>query len=175
MTRRLRILNVATALSIFLCVSIMALWVRSEFRHDDVGWRHGEGFRSLGSVLGRLSFDDIDQWRQPTPLLVGYRASPIASFERSPNQPWTGRYWWGFQWYFQPDRPNSMTGRMWFVVVPYWFLLLLALPLPLLRAVKFWRVRRRAQKGHCAACGYDLRATPGRCPECGRIAAVETV
>jgi hypothetical protein len=55
------------------------------------------------------------------------------------------------------------------VFTPY----LLAAAVPLLIASFTWtwhraRQRRyRIERGLCARCGYDLRATPERCPECG--------
>lgn len=51
--------------------------------------------------------------------------------------------------------------------VPLWVLLaLLALP-PLAQGMLLIRRLDRRRRNCCPACAYDLRATPGRCPECG--------
>ena len=51
--------------------------------------------------------------------------------------------------------------------LPACFVLLLPATYLLKAAVRRARKRRRRAAGLCPACGYDLRATPGRCPECG--------
>jgi len=55
------------------------------------------------------------------------------------------------------------------VVLPHWSLAVWALVVPyLFTASSRGRLRgRRAALGQCRACGYDLRASPDRCPECG--------
>jgi hypothetical protein len=49
--------------------------------------------------------------------------------------------------------------------VPYWFLMACTAAM-LVLSWRRWRRARRAS-GLCANCGYDLRASRGRCPECG--------
>jgi hypothetical protein len=68
-----------------------------------------------------------------------------------------------FRFYRKPDG--------WGVVVPLWAVTAALALFPVLRLVS--RMRRRPAAGRCPACGYDLRATPQRCPECGRIPAHE--
>jgi hypothetical protein len=56
------------------------------------------------------------------------------------------------------------------VVLPYWFVFIalagtVAIPHVLRRA----RSLHRRRFGLCLTCGYDLRATPDHCPECGTV------
>ena len=50
--------------------------------------------------------------------------------------------------------------------------ILTALPFLILLNRRY-RIRRRLARGLCGVCGYDLRATPARCPECGAVAPAQ--
>jgi hypothetical protein len=53
------------------------------------------------------------------------------------------------------------------IVVPHWSLALGLAILPSLAIRRKLRQRSRIRRGECVNWGYDLRATPDRCPECG--------
>lgn len=53
------------------------------------------------------------------------------------------------------------------VEIPWWSLLLLFSLWPASRWVVRYQRRVKIGRGLCPTCGYDLRATPDRCPECG--------
>jgi hypothetical protein len=87
---------------------------------------------------------------------------------RHEERAWGGFEFGAFSFPLTPaDSPS--TTRAWKVVVPYWALAVPTAVMPARSVWRWWRRRRKtAQSGRCPACGYDLRATPERCPECGR-------
>ncbi len=79
--------------------------------------------------------------------------------------------WRGFGFYFDRSGNTFQRDKRWMIGAP------MALPTTLLafppmfaayRALRRARATFRSRNSFCVACGYDLRATPGRCPECGR-------
>jgi hypothetical protein len=50
--------------------------------------------------------------------------------------------------------------------IPFW-LVLAACAVPTI--ARQLRASRKDKQGHCCRCGYDLRATPDLCPECGNV------
>jgi hypothetical protein len=68
------------------------------------------------------------------------------------------------------DSRNMVVVQHEIVQMPYWMLIVFFMLILVWPAVRFSRVvlaRHRLRKHLCVACGYDLRASPGRCPECG--------
>lgn len=64
---------------------------------------------------------------------------------------------------------SERTDRGGELVVPAWLIVLVASAVPLIQFIQLVRKLRQKKIGHCICCGYDLRASPDRCPECGGL------
>lgn len=69
--------------------------------------------------------------------------------------------------YYGNGRMSTESIRVVRFSVPMWFLVLLFGLAP-----GYWLTHRPVHPGgHCQSCGYDMRETPDRCPECGECPA----
>jgi hypothetical protein len=87
----------------------------------------------------------------------------------SPAHEFLGTGWESRAWTVGPPmyvRPG--TAHLTRVVLPLWLVTIACAVLPALWIYKRAVRRRRNRDGHCPACGYDLRASKDRCPECGK-------
>lgn len=135
---------------------------------------------AAGPVRGGWSYSSYPWGMQETFLLYKH-VSPtgssttfsLATITHSPAHP--KHHFIGFGWNIaqltHPSPPNGAmsTYQTRSFVVPLWFLTSVFLLLPAWRLRYFLQQRRRFRVGCCESCGYDLRATPEKCPECGRL------
>jgi hypothetical protein len=179
-----RLLNVLTALSLLLCAAVTTLWVRSYFVQDRFQYQHTDGPRrrwtshTFASNRGSLYVSwpfivfaadgaaEVYSRRHPDP--EGYSYKRLAP-DRDGDAPWNGL---GFA-AWPSDRNTTPESQMDFprVFFPHWSVVLLTAILPATRTASAIRRRSRTKGNLCPSCGYDLRATPDRCPECGAAPA----
>lgn len=175
-----RLFTFASAGSLLLFVAVCALWVRSHFVRDYAwAWLPWPGDSAGGRRSIKIDADsgggqveiawhvwtatERERVRGQNPLAgVNWYHRTFADVPRqyarsTPPTNWNAA---GFKWYRGPTHAS--------VGVPYWSAALLSVGLPVAWAVEWARRRRRRiAAGRCAVCGYDLRASPQRCPECG--------
>jgi hypothetical protein len=190
-----RLFKVLAGMSLVLCVTMAALWARSSQATDCIsfGWTSHTGSARLSVVRvawigGQIAFF---RGEYPKAFVVAFHGGPY-----KPQILQSGLYFNTFTasrpmdfWFAYEKQKNSFLVRAdgtaslmsakvpggleittFDIRIPLWLPMLLAVMLP---AHRSWNVirshlRRRAH-GQCPTCGYDLRATPDRCPECGTV------
>ena len=153
-----RLFNLVTALSLLVCVAVVALWVRSYFVRDMLYVPFGGRTAVIQSASGQL-------------FTIVMRLSDEARWSRypesTPSVPSRAGALLRVSWDVRAGLPSN------YLIAPHWLAAALATLPAGVGAFLRRRSRRHMRTGACPSCGYDLRATPSRCPECGTEAKAQ--
>lgn len=174
-----------------LWAALVFLWARSYVVREiasvkpigDAG-RRVEVSTSRGEIALTV---DYDASRRGQPRRWFHKAQPHDdslprfSFEDLAAITYHSTYWsgggFGFMSAKPPDNPLDAGNKAyfsiprWTLVLPFWFPSLVLGGALVFSGVPLFRRLRRQRLGLCMTCGYDLRASPEQCPECGAAVA----
>lgn len=150
-----RIFNGVTLLSLLLGIVVAGLWM---CRPSSEGQQ--EKLLHIGSLFATSSWNGCGIAYEPS-------LSSLSFYDQLPYSVLHGTPLNGYY---------NLGVRGHIAVAPYWLLIALLSVLPISWIILYRR--RRWRTGMCCKCGYDLRASKDRCPECGEpipppIASIE--
>jgi hypothetical protein len=158
-----------SAISAGLCVLLVALWIRSFYVVDvihmptSVGetssyWHSARGtirYARIPDCPTRVKLVWVHRTSNPSDVVYGVMRDDCFGFALQRVLA-SG-----------PLVPEGRLRQGWRAGAPFWFLVVLTAILPIKYLLRRRRISRSRSSGQCQVCGYDLRATPNRCPECG--------
>ena len=133
--------------------------------------RAGRGMRVDGGRDARVGVSRAYGFGDRQQVYITARAGSVCGGWRRLVVPYDG--WAAYPLNPAPLPTGTRLGFVWgwydgsvVAGVPFWFLACVA------AAAGGWSLRKRRtppDADRCLSCGYDLRATPERCPECGAV------
>ena len=188
--RRLRriIFNAMSVVSLLMCLATVVLWVRCHYVTEVWVVGYTRLINSEGEDTIMFEISPVNGNLQM--VLIKFRIDDVAalyaSFHQEPPNP-RQKIGWHFEYEharvrdpartsfwekigFSFEHFNDSGSHFWYVFeLPIWCIQIALVVMPACRLLKWIEVYRRRKYCLCPSCGYDLRATPDRCPECGMV------
>jgi hypothetical protein len=164
------VFQMLTWLSLLMCAMAIGLWVRTYWREDIVHLRdcRHSVFTGPGRIWleswPRRYFDGFRYLSAPVDYAYNQQFGPFLGFTTLHSECFGTSYTAIGSVYLPPKPDNYPPFRTSYYALPCWLVVVVTGALPIV----WLKSRPTPHPGlQCSKCGYDLRATPTRCPECG--------
>ena len=186
---RRSLLPIVAVLSLVLFAATVAVWIRSYFAQERVRWYSDWAVSTDGTRRSATGISINNNWGALRLVFLSRQAPVDSEYTLDGTEEPPGVFYASTESVRgYPSNPNRLQRLRfdWMLIrqheevedldvhlaLPHWFLLVLLMfmNLPFMTStLRRCRAERRRRAGLCAVCGYNVRATPEQCPECGAL------